>query len=264
MEDILRQVLDLRQRHDREGIDESLGKVLCSCFQLANEQGLAVDAVMSRVLAQIERRRFQYATLGRRLEVALFGGAFDPVTWGHVEAAQCVLEAANVDEVWLMPCFTHRHGKQMVDPQKRLEMVRLASEIDVRIKPFSYEIDAEMSGSTYDLVIRLLQEPFVQNRYSFSFIIGQDNADSFEKWENHELLRKAIRFIVVPRTGVAVTPPEDAWYLRDGHIWLSPEKPIREICSTEFRQRMREGDDTVSQLVPDSVYKFVKENHLYQ
>jgi len=48
-----------------------------------------------------------------KTNVAILGGAFDPITIGHVQVAEQVLAKGLVDEVWFMPCFKHRFGKRL-------------------------------------------------------------------------------------------------------------------------------------------------------
>ena len=60
------------------------------------------------------------------MKVGIIGGAFNPPTFGHIRMAQVAREY--VDEVWLQPCFNHMYGKNMVSPQQRLDMCRLAGQ----------------------------------------------------------------------------------------------------------------------------------------
>jgi len=97
--------------------------------------------------AKIETPQSPIPILGRKLKVAIFGGAFDPITTGHIKTAQLVLNySKEFDEVWLMPCYTHLNGKHTSAPEDRLEMCRLAAKTDGRISVSSYEIDHKLGG----------------------------------------------------------------------------------------------------------------------
>lgn len=167
--------------------------------------------------------------------ICLFGGSFDPPTNGHIQTAQFVLNTSNeFDEVWITPCYKHMYNKEMVSPDHRLEMCRLASKVDGRIKVFDYEIKNKLSGKTYNLVKRLKTETELTEKYKFSMIIGIDNANTFNHWVNFEELERLIGFVVVPRKGYVRDEKVD-WYLKYPHIYLNNDNNIIEISSTDIR-----------------------------
>jgi nicotinate-nucleotide adenylyltransferase len=263
LQDVLRQAIDLSRYVDYRSLKEEAGDLLCSLLQLFNECEWDAEAQARATLAKIEARLPQYRSLGRKLSVAVFGGAFDPVTLGHVGVARFVLDTSGTfDEVWLMPCAEHMHGKRMADAAHRLEMCRLAARRDGRIKVFDYEARHPSAGETYHLVKRLLAEGFARDRYDFSLVIGQDNANSFEAWVNAAELERMIRFVVVPRKGIE-SDPAGAWYLRPPHIYLVAQNPIMEISSTRVRAMLAAGDQAVSNYVDENVLNYIREHSLY-
>ena len=50
------------------------------------------------------------------MEIALFGGSFDPPHVGHLLAAAYVLATEPVDELWFVPVFGHPLGKRIHAP----------------------------------------------------------------------------------------------------------------------------------------------------
>ncbi len=244
LEDVLRQAIRASRFSDLENLKEDAGDVLNSVLQLCNECGWNADELSAMNLAKIERRRAQYTALGRKMKVAIFGGAFDPITTGHVKTAQLVLNySKEFDEVWMMPCFTHLNGKHMAAPEDRLEMCRRAAKADGRIKVSPFEIEHKLVGETYHLVKMLLDDRAMTDQYDFSLIIGLDNALTFDKWVNYEFLERQIRFITVARPGVA-EDEKVQWYRKMPHIFLRPEsnEELIKISSTEdARDAEREG-----------------------
>lgn len=147
VQDILGEALELSKHTSVLNVKEEVGDLLASVLQLCNESGWDADEVLQATLDKIRHRMPQYKTLGRKLRVAILGGAFDPVTKGHIEVAKFVLDTSRVfDEVWLTPCFRHMNGKQMESARQRLRMCEIAAKVDGRIKVWDYEVSHELAG----------------------------------------------------------------------------------------------------------------------
>jgi len=231
--------------------------------QLCTECGWSLSELLEENAKKIESREAQYRALGRKYKVAILGGAFDPITTGHIGVAKYVLdESKEFDEVWLMPCFQHMNGKKMTTPNHRLNMVKLACECDGRLQSSGYEIDNQLAGETFYLVKRLMAEPMANDRYNVSLIIGQDNANSFDKWVNFEYLQKAIRFVVVPRKGIEPNP-RATWYRNGFHICMEASENLEQISSTEVRHMLKENNPRVAEFLDPKVLSYIKENGLY-
>ncbi len=263
VQDILAQSMTLGRFRDMAHLRDEAGDLLCSALQLCAECGWSPDDLVSATLAKIEARRDIYSRLGRKLKVALLGGAFDPIHNGHLEVASEALRAGGVDEVWLMPCFEHLAGKSMVPAEHRLEMCRLALRGARGIGVFDYEIRHRFRGETYHLVKKLLSEELAHVRCDFSLIVGQDNADGFSTWTNAEGLERLIPFIVVPREGCS-PPRPSAWYLKPPHRFLDDAPHEHPTSSTEVRRLLAAGDREVERLVPSEVLNYIRTNALYQ
>lgn len=273
-EDILGEAVELSRFTTIPNLKEEHGDLLCSLLQSFNENGWDPTECAEATLAKIERRAKQYRAYGRKLSVAILGGAFDPITQGHVAVAEFLLNFSSVfDQVFIMPCFSHIHNKKMTSPEHRLEMCRLATKHDRRIKIFDYEIQNKLGGETYHLVKKLMGEDFSKNQYDFSFVIGGDNAASFDRWVNYKDLERMIRFVVVPRTGVALSS-KNAWYLKPPHMLLVPESPLPEISSTDIRSSLKslEGikrpngvaKDFLDKNLNPEVYSYILKHKLYK
>ena len=58
----------------------------------------------------------------------LMGGTFDPIHRGHLEVARHARRALSLDRVEFVPCNLppHKVRSGLIDPQRRLQMVRIA------------------------------------------------------------------------------------------------------------------------------------------
>lgn len=262
LDDIDGENTELQRWTDMANLQEETGDLLASTIQLCNENGWDFEQMIDNTLRKIERRSSQYASLGRKIKVAILGGAFDPIHNGHIALAQHVLNTSKTfDEVWVLPCFQHMYGKKMASTQDRYQMCQLASQVDGRIRVCDYEITHQLGGETFYLVQKLLADASMTDKYDFSVIIGQDNANSFDKWVNYEHLERMIRFVVVPRKGVQ--PIENAWYMKKPHIYLCGETDIPELSSTVIRNKLV-ADDNVADLLNPKVVAYIKDHHLYK
>ena len=264
LEDIMGEAHELHRSIDSKNRREEAGDFLSSLIQLMNEEDWDAEKLIDECLKKIKRREDQYKTLGRKFKIALLGGAMDPITIGHIQVAQFVLDTSKTfDEVWIMPAFKHMYNKDMAPASDRLDMCEMAVKADGRIKVFDYEIRHQLSGETYNTAVRLLEEQFAKDQYDFSFIIGLDNANTFDRWVNYEHLERLMRFVVVPRTGVSPLAGVD-WYLKSPHIFLANENdPILEVSSTLIRSNIANGISCKGLLDP-KVEEYIIDNNFYK
>ena len=270
LQDILGEAIELSRYTDLPNLKEEAGDLLASTIQLCTECGWNTNDLINNTLTKIKAREKQYKALGRKVKVAILGGAFDPPTLGHIALAKFVLDASKTfDEVWLMPCNKHMYNKKMASAEHRLEMCRIAASVDPRIKVFDYEIKHNLRGETYNLVKRLQNEDFAKHEYDFSIIVGMDNANTFDKWVNAKELERMIRFVVVSRQGVKRDEKVN-WYLNAPHIYMVAETNIPETSSTEAREILGLNHicsnllEELFTLINPDVYRYIDTNKLYK
>lgn len=266
LDDIDGEARELVRYTDFDNLKEETGDLLATTIMLCEECGWDHKELVRNTLNKIKHRKTQYLSLGRKTKVAILGGAFNPVTRGHVRVAEIVLNTSKTfDEVWFMPAYGHMYNKKMANVKHRLKMCEMAVKNDGRLKVFDYEIKKKLSGETYQTVKLLLEEGFAKNQYDFSMIIGQDNANTFDKWVNHEELERMMRFVIVPRKGYTKIP-KGAWYLRPPHIFLQNETTVP-CSSTEVREMLNNGSmdkrTSLAPLVNSDVLDYITDKGLY-
>ena len=257
LQDVERQAGRMVRYTTEKRLRETTGNALASIIQLCNERDWDVKTLVQEALERIVERRDQYRSLGRKTRVAILGGAFNPITQGHIQLAQYVLDVSGYfDEVWFQPCYDHLYGKDLVSPEHRLAMCRLAAQHNGMMRVSDYEIRNQLRGETFNTVKRMLEDKDSDN-CEIAWIIGMDNANDFEtKWVNHELLEKMIPFVVVPRAGI-VADPNVNWYRQRPHIFLGrSERQIMDTSSTQVLEALKkywEDAQPVPSLPPASV-----------
>jgi nicotinate-nucleotide adenylyltransferase len=165
-------------------------------------------------------------------------------------AAYWALATQRVDEVWLLPAFSHPFGKALASFDHRVRMCELAAaDLDAtRVKVCTAEADLAsdpLVGKTARTLEHLASK-FLDTR--FALIIGTDVLHETVKWYRWERVRELARIIVVGRQG----HPEGAG--------LAPLLPP--VSSTDVRDHLARGED-VSDLVPRKVLEYIAANGLY-
>lgn len=267
LKDIEGECRELCNYIDLKNLKEEAGDLLASVIQLCNESEWDIAELLEQNNVKITKRALQYKSMGRKIQVAILGGAFNPVTKSHIGVAELVLKASRwADEVWLMPSYKHMDGKNMVSAEHRINMLKLATKNDGRIKVSEYEIENKLGGETYFMLSKLLNDSMYEN-YRFAFVIGLDRANYISNWYNSdELLKLDVPFIVVPRNGYERDVNVN-WYLNNHHIYLERGADlIPEFSSTKAREVIKRGTESyneIKEFMNEDVLKYIIDNHLY-
>ncbi|ATZ18713.1 nicotinic acid mononucleotide adenylyltransferase [Williamsoniiplasma somnilux] len=130
--------------------------------------------------------------------VALFGGSFDPVHTDHVNIALACHEKLNFEEVWMIPAYLNPFKKKEHSPiVDRLAMLRIIEKKHHFIRINQYEIQNNRPTYTYETVAYLVEN---YHDFEFAFIMGSDQLDTFEKWNNFDKLINLVPFKVFLRS----------------------------------------------------------------
>jgi nicotinate (nicotinamide) nucleotide adenylyltransferase len=187
-------------------------------------------------------------------QVALFGGAFDPVTLAHEFICQKIHDETGFD-IWLMPCWNHKFGKDPTPIYHRWAMLALACQKMPFVKLCSWEIDKQHSGSMYETMLGL--KASFQD-IDFHIVIGMDNANVIlESWDRGQWIVLYNPFIVITRTGEESTA---TWYNVDPHKLI---KVDYNLSSTKVRTAITEANEEACNMVSPNVWTYINQNCLY-
>ena len=184
------------------------------------------------------------------MNIALFGGSFNPPHVSHLMAAVWVASTTDVDRVWFVPTYRHAFGKQLVDFDTRCRLLSRAIEpLGSWAELSRVERDLGIESRTID-TLRHLQRTRPDD--SFSLVVGADVLLESHKWKQFDELERLAPFHVVGRSGTSVPQRRFAIELPD-------------ISSTEIRARLRNGDlEYCTSRVPKRVLDLIIELGLYQ
>ncbi len=264
LNDILKEAFELTRARTMTGLKDETSDLLGTLIQWINEAGYDFNELVEMNITKINSRSL-YRKLGRKVSVALIGGAFDPIHPGHLAIGKFLLDEAGLfDEVWYIPCYRHLYGKEMAPASLRLAMCREYVQVDKRMKVCDYEIVHELAGETYYFLNKFMEEDFAKNEYRFNYVIGLDNANTFDKWVNYEHLEKLIPFIVVSRQGEKRDPNVN-WYMKEPHKFFDAGNKIPKISSTDIRKELKEDREKYLRESPflTLIAGIIQENNLY-
>lgn len=199
------------------------------------------------------------------MKIAILGGSFDPPHVGHLLVAQQVKKLLNINQVWLMPTFTHPFQKTLTPAKHRLAMTRLLE--DDMIKVSDFEIQKKGISYTID-TLRTLSKLYEQ--HMFFWIIGSDQIADFPKWKDWETILAKYHLIIYARGETPQVLEETikvSWGLFHApatvHILDTQDLLTSPASSSDIRTRRKCGL-SIRGLVPKKVEAYIIENNLYK
>ncbi len=208
--------------------------------------------------------------------LGMMGGTFDPIHYGHLDAAEAARTSLSLDETWLLPSHDppHRPGDPQASPFHRFALVALAAcdhagltacDLELRRQGPSYTV------ATLQEVRRMGWQPS-----QIFFIIGADAFADIAAWHAFPGVLEAANFAVVGRAGTApedIIPRLPAVAARAASPGYQPQHEgdtkvfavagrTRDVSSSLIRERLRQGRH-IDDLVPAAVERHIMANRLY-
>ena len=196
--------------------------------------------------------------------IGIYGGTFSPPHNGHIAAAKAFMEQMWLDFLYVIPTATPPH-KEMdvpVDATHRLEMCRLAfSDVEG-----VYVSDMELRRGGRSYTVDTLRELTGPDRRLF-LLCGTDMMLTLDEWREPAEIFKLSYPVYIRREKDAILDKKIVQKIADYNekygkvVRRIVTEPI-ELSSNLVRERLKNGED-VSTLIPASVEKYIRDNHLY-
>jgi len=137
------------------------------------------------------------------MQIAIFGGTFDPIHVGHLMVAEQVRQIFSFEQVIFMPSAIppHKPENTCVSAKDRFMMVSLATLSNPCFQVSPLEIDRQGPSYTVD-TLKALRKSFGTEVEIF-FLAGSDALWEMETWREAERLFELCRFIIIHRPGAA-------------------------------------------------------------
>jgi nicotinate-nucleotide adenylyltransferase len=215
------------------------------------------------------------------MNVALFGGTFDPIHSGHLRAASAAARKFHLNRILFVPCGNppHKYRDRLTPFPHRFAMVALACATDRRFVPSLLEAPRPDGRPHFSIHTARAVKRSLGPRDSLFFLLGADAFLDLPHWKQYRRLLETANFIVVSRPGFSdeeiwKTVPNDL--LRSGarrplsdsvklkhtsvHVLRGVDAPV---ASRDIRQAICSGEQ-VTGLVPRLVEQYILKEGLYR
>ncbi len=215
----------------------------------------------------------------RGKRIAILGGTFNPIHFGHLRSAEEVRERLKLDHIYFVPSFLppHKDTAEVASAQHRLHMVELA----VADNPFFSASDVELrrGGKSFSVdTIRCFLSSF--SPQALYFAMGLDAFSEIHTWKDYPAIFSLCHVVVTSRPGCAgstVAPliPVDLqkefrydstvgrYIHTSGHTLTFCSITQLAISASDIRRRIQEGR-SVRYLLPAQVEAYIATHGLYR
>jgi nicotinate-nucleotide adenylyltransferase len=200
--------------------------------------------------------------------VAIYGGTFDPIHRGHIEALDAVFDGMGWSLVILMPARVQpfKLDHHAASPFDRHAMAVLATHDDPRFEVSKLELERDSVSYTVDTLEALHRE---HPDRSLEWVIGDDNLAMLQEWKALDRILELANFVVLARDGSTTLPESLASRVTtpeargaSGAIVFAGNPRI-EVSATDIRRRVAAGEH-FEDFVDRRVAEYISRNGLYQ
>ena len=197
------------------------------------------------------------------MKIGIYGGSFDPVHNGHVNAALTFKEELSLDKIIIIPAYQppHKKGLALTPSEHRLNMCNIAFGGMEGFEVSDIEIRRADEGYMADTVAELRK---IYPDDELYLLIGGDMLLYFRKWYAWSKITDEAVLAVAARNWEDDSALEaEAAVLRsyEAEVKIVPID-VKEISSTAVRETVRRADD-ISSMVPKGVDEYIWNHYLY-
>ncbi len=179
------------------------------------------------------------------MNVAIFGGSFNPPHASHVLAIAYVLATTDIERLVVVPAYKHPFAKSLAPFEERVRMCGLATAIFPSVSVS--RIERDLDGLTLHTLEAMQRD---HPDWKMRLVMGADILLEADKWFHFDDVKKLAPPIVLGRAGVTGT--------------TAPAPLLPEISSTRVRELLAEKDwDALAPLVPRAVIDHIRAKNLY-
>lgn len=214
----------------------------------------------------------------RPLRIAFFGGSFDPPHLGHLAIANALIRQFELDEFAFVPAFHAPHKRSApTSAFDRYAMLCLATQNEPRISVSRIEIEMPQKPYSVETLGRITE---MLPREEVFFVMGADSWLDIRTWREWEKLLEMTDHIVVTRPGYEIDTEHVTESIRERIIDVRDrDVPVKtdanakniyftdavgvDLSATAIRKKIKEGDDSWREDVPEAAAKYIIKYQIY-
>lgn len=209
--------------------------------------------------------------------LGILGGTFDPIHFGHLDAADAASAALALEEIVIVPA--HDQPLRVLEPRASVYQRFAMAVLAVADRPECHVSDMELlrQGRSYtEHTLRAFHESGWRASQLF-FILGSDAFAGIAAWHGYPGFLDLAHFVVIARPGTNIdeathrtpelrdrmSPVPREHVASDGptRIFLV-HAHTRDVSSTTIREQLASGHP-IDELVPKAVERHIHKHHLY-
>ena len=182
-------------------------------------------------------------------KIGIYGGTFDPIHNAHLILARQAREELDLEQVIFVPAAVSPFKeKPAAGGEARLQMLRAAIADEPGFVADDSELRRPAPSYTIDSVEHFRKQFPGAEIY---FLIGDDNVAGLSRWHRFDELTRIVRFVVLNRTGQALSHP------------YPTINRLIDISATDIRKRVASGR-SIRYLVPTEVETMIRQGNFYR
>ena len=176
------------------------------------------------------------------MQIAIFGGSFDPIHMAHEAIVNEALKNLNLDLLILVPTFLNPQKiKSHLSPDERLFLLKKNFKDNKKVLISDYEI--KQNRAVYSIETIEYLKKYYKPKKTY-FIIGADNYENLNTWHRVDDILNEVELVVVTRNG----------FCNDIYDNISTLNVDINISSTQLRDNL--DLNFVPNKIKDDVKKF--------
>ena len=209
--------------------------------------------------------------------LGILGGTFDPIHFGHLDAADAASAALALDEIVLIPA--RDQPLRAVEPRASVYHRFALAALAVADRPECHVSDMELlrQGRSYtEDTLRALHASGRRGSQLF-FILGSDACAGIAAWHGYPAFLDLAHFVVIARPGTSIDDATSRTPELRARMCTVPREQVpldgptriflvhahtRDVSSTMIRERLASGQ-SIDDLVPPNVARHIHKHHLY-
>jgi len=195
--------------------------------------------------------------------LAVIGGTFDPVHYGHLMIAEDVRLRLGLQRVLFMPAGEppHKTSRVITPARDRYLMAVLATAGNPHFQVSRREIDRPGISFTIDTVRELNEE--LGDDAPVYFVTGADSILEMDTWREPDAVLTEAQVVAVPRPGFDLALLEQTLGAERAARVTVIQSPAVDISSTLIRARIAAGE-SARYLCPRPVLDYIHKTGLYR